>query len=319
MALKIHFLNVGHGDTTIIEFSSRRKAMIDINDSDYFDADTEKELKESIADKFAESGIIEDLELKSYKDLLVDPVEYYIVNFAGENMFRFVFTHPDMDHLSGLNRLMRENISIINFWDTHNNKKMNNEDFNHEKYEYKDWLMYEKIRKSEIMKVLRIRRGEKGRYYNEEEEDDGIYIWSPNVKLEKLAEESKNYNHLSYILYIVYGASRIVLGGDATTEAWEDFYDYFHENNKRDLPRIDILKASHHGRKNGYHQPSVKEMSPKYTIVSVGKKPSTDASNLYNQYSEKVFSTRFNGTIIATCFDNGEVSLVNSKGERLDS
>ena len=38
---------------------------------------------------------------------------------------------------------------------------------------------------------------------------------------------------------------------------------------KDEMTGITVLKASHHGRKTGYHQPSVKEMSPWLTITSV--------------------------------------------------
>src|SRR5262249_1637194 len=42
--LKIHFLNVGHGDCTIIEHPSGRLTMIDINNSQEYDSDTFEEL-----------------------------------------------------------------------------------------------------------------------------------------------------------------------------------------------------------------------------------------------------------------------------------
>ena len=42
--LKIHFLNVGHGDCTLLEFPSGRTTLIDINNSKVVDEETEKEL-----------------------------------------------------------------------------------------------------------------------------------------------------------------------------------------------------------------------------------------------------------------------------------
>jgi len=49
-------------------------------------------------------------------------------------------------------------------------------------------------------------------------------------------------------------------------------------------------------------------MSPTVTIVSVGKKPETDASNKYRQYSTHVWSTRWKGNIIFTINDDGKVT-----------
>ena len=42
--LKIHFLNVGHGDCTLLEFPSGRTTLIDINNSKVVDKKTEEEL-----------------------------------------------------------------------------------------------------------------------------------------------------------------------------------------------------------------------------------------------------------------------------------
>ena len=38
--LRVHFLNVGHGDCTIIKHPSGRLTMIDLNNSQDFDAET---------------------------------------------------------------------------------------------------------------------------------------------------------------------------------------------------------------------------------------------------------------------------------------
>jgi hypothetical protein len=50
MALEIHFLSVGHGDCTIIQFPSGRVMMIDINNSKTLPDDDVVALAESAAD-----------------------------------------------------------------------------------------------------------------------------------------------------------------------------------------------------------------------------------------------------------------------------
>ena len=45
--VKIHFLNVGHGDCTIIEHASGNLTMLDINNADQLDDDSRKELAEA--------------------------------------------------------------------------------------------------------------------------------------------------------------------------------------------------------------------------------------------------------------------------------
>lgn len=111
---------------------------------------------------------------------------------------------------------------------------------------------------------------------------------------------------MSTVLLVEYNDKKIVLSGDAETETW----DYIYNNYKDDLRDIYILKAAHHGRDSGYHQEIVKVMNPEYVIVSVGKKPSTDASNKYRNYSDNVFSTRWKGNIVFD-LDNKEEPYIS--------
>ncbi|MFH2001664.1 MAG: hypothetical protein ABIK28_18410 [Planctomycetota bacterium] len=105
---------------------------------------------------------------------------------------------------------------------------------------------------------------------------------------------------------IRYGQCFVVLGGDASQEAWSDIYNHFDGQ----LPKVNLLKASHHGRDSGFHLESVKAMQPDHVVVSVGKKPETDASDKYRaQANNGVYSTRFHGTITAQCYEDGTVLL----------
>lgn len=129
---------------------------------------------------------------------------------------------------------------------------------------------------------------------------DGIQILSPTPELVEQANEAGNTNNLSFVLRVAYGGISIILGGDAEGEAWQSMVERY----GKDL-KCNVLKASHHGRDSGYHQESVKVMSPQYTIASVGKKPETDASNKYRKYSGEVWSTRWKGNITVTIDDKG--------------
>lgn len=320
MPLVIHFLNVGHGDCTIIEFPGRL-TMVDINNSKSLPEEDQIALLLNAG--FSESDIrvakmLGTLEAKSdpFKKLLVDPVEFYKSHYGAAPIFRYIQTHPDMDHMSGLFRLSKqESIPIINFWDIDNEKVMSEQDFENSPYFYGDWLMYQILRlgrdgNGNDVKVIRLKRGASAQYYA----DDGISILAPTPELETKAKENGEYNLASYVLRIQYGDCRIILGGDAEEETWKDIY----ENYSDDFLKADLLKASHHGRRSGYYQPAVKAINPKHTIVSVGKKPATDASHLYAQYSQ-VFSTRYRGTITAKCWAEGDVWLYDSSGNRIDS
>lgn len=309
--MKIHFLNVGNGDCCIIEFDTGRKAMIDINRGSEFDDETVSEIitesgslnaydKLLLSYKFKSKsiGVKSVLEKCSYNIQLTDPVQY-MSNNSIYSIFRFVSTHPHMDHLTGLS-YVKSNLS--NIWICDNNF---DQDINSLTDAQKiDWDLYVKFRNNieehvDNIKVLDIREGSVGKFY----EEDGISILAPTDDLIKKAEDKNNRNIMSTVLLIKYGKCKIILGGDAESDTW----DYIKENFSDEISNVSILKASHHGRDSGYHQEAVKLMNPEYTIVSVGKKPETDASNKYRQYSDYVYSTRWKGNIVFNCYIDGTV------------
>ncbi len=309
--LKLHFLNVGHGDCSIVEFSdSNRTMVVDINIS----SDIEEK---SLSELIEEVNIIASPEMQSvYRSLHVDfsqmlskagynlnlqnPVEY-LKSLGTKEIFRFISTHPHIDHLSGIRRLMKE-LHVWNFWVLKNSHEP---DFNKlSDIQKADWLLYKTIKDSEDRKflltnIIRATSGMSRSYWNE----DNITILSPNPELIALAEERGNPNIMSYVLLIEYNSKKFILGGDAEQETWK----YIVENHADKIKDVTILKASHHGRDNGYYQPALKLMKPKYTIVSVGKKPNTDATNKYQIYSDNVWSTRWKGNILFEIDSNGSL------------
>jgi len=319
MPLVVHFLNVGHGDCTIIRFDSERLAMVDINNGKTLPSNDKRALAGSLGYSELDLLVAEHKQIglpkfDRYERLLIDPVNFLKDNYPGSSIFRFILTHPDMDHLSGIYRLVgQEKIPILNFWDICHDKDITEADCKDSPYDYSDWLQYKILSlgggEENKVTVLKLRRGAKGSYYRE----DGIEILSPTEDLEKQANVEDNYNIACYVLRIQYGACKIILGGDAEEPTWRDIYLKYPD----EFLKVNLLKASHHGRKSGYYQQIVEAMSPDYTVVSVGKKPETDASHLYSQYSE-VFSTRYHGTITAKCWYDGDVWLYDCTGSRIN-
>ncbi len=299
--IKIHFINVGHGDCIVIEFKdSGRTAVIDINMTDKMDDTSYKELlTEAInslepVDKVYHtlSGYSETqlLEKAGYNVKLTNPITY-IKSLGADPIFRFIFTHPHMDHLSGVNEL-NEELGITNFWIVKNSFTQDQSKLTDS--QKKDWKLYKKYHdtKEKVLDgitTIRPIEGTSNQYWN----DDKITILAPNSNLINKSKNDNNRNIMSYVLLIEYGGHKIILGGDAEKDTWEYIYKTYPDL----IKDVTILKASHHGRDSGYYQPAVKHMNPQYTIVSVGKKPSTDASNKYRQYSDNVWSTRWKGNI----------------------
>ena len=312
--IRIHFLNVGQGDCCIIEFLDfQRVAMIDINRSSEMDKESSKEvlksLNENLYSYYDVLGYDVTKELlveKGYDIKLQDPLEY-LKEKNIYSIFRFISSHPHMDHLSGLFELKKQ-FGFTNIWIVKNTYAQDLSDLTD--CQKLDWALYTLMRDTSEdslygITIISPEEGNQNQFYRE----DGIQILAPNNIIKEGSDE--NANKLSYVLLIKYANRKILLSADAEKEIWE----YLTENHSEELNNIDILKAAHHGRDSGYYQPAVKKMAPKYTIVSVGKKPENDASNKYRCYSENVWSTRWKGNIVFEIDNNGNITS-NTQYER---
>jgi len=361
--LDIHFLNVGHGDCTFVEFPEHL-TMIDINNCKAFGKESEAELRRKYTSRpstpswlsaaaaaglgsrparpFGLMGtglaqnalsapaqsastlaevvsrfVEEDRKLQEAKERLTDPIAYYRANFSERPIFRYIQSHPDMDHMAGLYRLyVHEKIQIVNFWDTKHcvekdEDAMRTGEVNQE---IKDWYTYLHLRKcAEEPKVLHLTNGAHNDFYAA----DGISVWAPFDHAQETNADC-NPNDLSYLLHIQFGQCSIVLGGDVTEQNWETLYK---GNKSRGLsfPKVNLLKASHHGRKSGYHMKAVREMNPDLTIMSVGElKAKDDATASYEQYS-RCYSTLDHGNIVARCYIDGDVWLYDQTWKKIAS
>jgi beta-lactamase superfamily II metal-dependent hydrolase len=246
----------------------------------------------------------EDKFLAKKQEELTDPIAYFDIHIGRDkSVFRMLITHPDMDHMTGLYRLHhQEPKEIINFWHTgyeeFNLKDTTDDEWEDSPYEKRDWETYKQLRDSHgSPKSLLNTRGVQNDFWTA----DGVEIWSPSQALIGLATEKQEPNILSMVLKISYKGRSVVLGGDATgDESWADIAD------KIDLPKIDILKASHHGRKSGYYGPAVKKLSPWLTITSVTEK-AYDATQNYRRYSDYTVSLRDTKDIKITINDDGTI------------
>ena len=236
--VKIHFLDVGEGDCTVIEHeTNNRVSVIDICKGN------------------------------------TDPVKYLETQIPPENknIFRFILTHPDMDHLTGFKDLF-ERFEVLNFWDTNHKKEIKDEDFQKKKYDKEDWECYKKIRKfQKSPKVLKLHRGDQNEYYNE----DGLHIISPTKDLEKLCNKNERWNEMSYVILHKVHGKKILYCGDSGDLAWSCVLkDIDQDNELKDLKNIDILFAPHHGRESGGDEENkyLDTLNPKLAIF--GNAPS---------------------------------------------
>ena len=83
--------------------------------------------------------------------------------------------------------------------------------------------------------------------------------------------------------------------GDAGVEVEEDLIE------KYNLKDIDVLKVGHHGSKTSSSKTFIDKISPKYSIISVGKNNRYEHPNdsvLNNLEDSKIFRTDQDGSVM---------------------
>jgi len=308
MSIKFHFLNVGDGDCTIVDFPERqwvstgekidsRIMMIDIHHHD---------------DHYEYENII----------------DYYKQNFGYRSIFRFICTHPHKDHLKGIRKLFEDSgISIINFWDLEHEFEPQKEGTEWEEYK-EDWEIYCKLRKTKDEERLCVRRywdhNKNIKYWDE----DRIQILSPSIELYKLAHKKEDgtdrcpeeieIHTMPYVLLIRINNLKVLLSSDANQRCW----DFILNKYRNDISNIDILKAPHHGSESGFHKEVIKVMKPKHIVFS----RSRESDNKYNAEYEylricpraKIYKTFKEGSFILECtFSNPQrINFIKRNGTK---
>jgi len=259
--LKVHFLNVGKGNCVIVKFPSGRLSIIDIDNS-----------KVEIGNQ------------------LQDPIEFLNENYPNQSIFRFILTHPDMDHFSGLNYLNSLR-TIVNFWDTQNNKTAEESKIHLGGYDEADWYFYQKLRKqSNIPKVIHVKQGDEPVSYWKE---DNITVLAPSQEMVTKANTSGEYNHCSYVLMIEHEGIRILLGGDATKDSWRHIL----ANYGPAFLKADVFLAPHHGSDQNIEKDVFNHIKPDYVIISDHYGHSYDYAYYTGLANKQVYSTKHFGNI----------------------
>lgn len=289
---------------------SGRIGIVDIDALKSFDPDTEAELVQAYIESagyLATKAFLPGTELALTKEFirrkeaeLTNPIQYFDSHIGPANaVFRLIITHPDMDHMTGIADLYHGK-TLLNLWHIgphdYNLGETTDQEWAKSPYAKDDWETYKALRySSNSPKSLVMRQGHTGDYWTE----DGIELWAPTAELVDLSVERNQANIASMLLKVSYKGRVVVLGGDATAdETWAKVYPHI------DMKGVDVLKASHHGRKTGYYWPAVKEMQPWLTITSVGEK-AYDATENYRRYSAYTVSLRDSGNIRITIDDDG--------------
>ncbi|ULL13442.1 hypothetical protein DVH26_02590 [Paenibacillus sp. H1-7] len=200
-----------------------------------------------------------------------------LIESRDKGITRFISTHPDEDHIRGL-EYYDEKLSIANFYCVENEttKETGTTDFN----------KYCELRDSS--KAYYLYKGCSRKWMNESDAErgsSGINILWPdtdNDHYKEMLTKAKNGgspNNISIIMkYSLQDGVNVLWMGDLETDFMEKIKDEIK------WPEVDILFAPHHGRGSGKIPSEILEMlNPK--IIIIGEAPSGHL-NYYNGYNK---------------------------------
>ncbi len=293
-----HFLNVGQGDCSIIQHASGNVTVVDVNHAKPPLSETSSLIMQVLKENYHQ------------KDSPTNPIEY-MLDHGIKSVFRFVLSHPDMDHMGGIKAFF-EQFSPANFWDTANTCRK--DDWSNSPYNREDWDFYCGLRSGANTKTKRLvlHSNDRGKFYNIDGSDnaggDGLYILSPTPKLVSDANGCEDFNDCSYVILYKSSAGRILLAGDSHDKTWEHVLKY----HAADIANVEVLLAPHHGRHSDRDFGFLDVVRPALTLF--GNAASTHLA--YREWSRRglpiITNNQAGDVIIDTNGANMQVYVSNS-------
>lgn len=250
--LRFHFIDVGQGDSSLIITPKGKTILIDAGDEAH---------AKKVVSYIREQGI--------------------------EKLDLVIATHPDADHIGGMDKVIK-NFDIDVFAMPDVSAKTN---------QYKQ---IQRELKAKKMRATRLYQGDEVQI----DDDIDFEILSP-VKGKKYDDT----NEYSIVAKIVYKDTSFILMGDATMENEVDII-----NNVPDID-IDVLKLGHHGSSTSSSDYFITKTSPKIAIISCGKNnkyghPHQEVMRVLKKHGVTPYRTDEMGDIVITS-DGKEIKYIN--------
>ncbi len=253
--LTLTFIDVGHGDSILLEFPKGKKMLID------------------------GGGLYEDR---------FDIGKNVIAPFLWKKKIRridfLVLTHPDPDHLKGLN-FIASHFSVGQFWD--NGIRTDSE--------FYQQLGETLLRKS--IERLSLNENRPPQTIN----GVNISFFNPPAKKPSHAilPAPSLFNNSSLVMMIQFKNIRILLAGDIEKETEDRMLREGYSL------KADILKIPHHGSSSSSTPYFLQRVEPSYAVLSVGERnigklPHPEVLRRYEQLGSRIFRTDKHGAITVT-------------------
>jgi len=264
--LQVHFLDVGQGDCIVLINENGNAYMVDGGST-------------------------------SKSDVGANQIIPFLKYMGVKNLEAVFITHPDMDHISGIEEMLQTDICRIKI------KRLILPD------------VAQNLKDTELIGLRELAaESDAAVYYMHQGEllrDGNLKIMSLNPA-EK--ESAQDMNALSQVLYVAYKDFSMLLTGDVTGEKEQQLcegYEILQKQGAISDERITVLKVAHHGSRYSTTEQLLKQMSPRYAIISAGKK------NVYNHPHTETMERleRFGSSILKT-MDYGAITI-QVKGKKV--
>ncbi|SFS07907.1 MBL fold metallo-hydrolase [Anaeromicropila populeti] len=225
---------------------------------------------DAILFQYGSSNVLLDTGTESEYKSKVEP---YISDLGISKITSLIVSHPDADHMGGADLAIEDfNIQKV-YMTTYENSTM----------EYKELIAA--IETNQVKRV-NVKKG------------SSISIGRLKAKVFAADSKADDANASSIVFKLVHKKKSFLFTGDATAEVENTVKKNYNIN-------VDVLKVSHHGSSSASPIAYLKEASPKYSIISVGKDndyghPNKYVVNRLEKYSDNVLRTDEAGTIVIT-------------------
>jgi competence protein ComEC len=210
--------------------------------------------------------------VKILKDAGIEKIDYLVI------------THPHQDHMSGAKDIA-DNFEVGEVWTTDYKRKRSEET----PESYAAYQAYVKTLNKLEKKGATIRTPTASNDPIVKEGNLEIRAFGPSASVQG---NNEDIHEESLVIHIKSDKTTALFPGDTTNHQLDRISKYYPINN------ITFLHAAHHGSKEGANEDVMRQISPEYTVISVGKGnphglPHSDAMKVYRQTTngKKVYRT----------------------------
>jgi competence protein ComEC len=305
---EVTFIDVGHGDATLIKTPDDRYVLVDCR-------------------RCPGEGI--DL-FKFLDDVLPDGDD------GRKRLDVLAITHAHDDHITGIGDLY-DRYEVVELWWPQHGKKLaiagHYEEFERVEAEHRA------AHEGEVDDYLKWPQGSRSHYTTLADGEVTVRCFSPpgyiDPSEELDEEEAKRLVHENcMVLKFSYRGCTVMLTGDSSKPCWERIVSYYEgrtEDEGTEVMQCQILHASHHGSRtfvkdskdDEAYREALELISPEFVVISVGadskhEHPHDDMLEIYEEQvgAENVIQSCVTGTVRLEVDEDGAARLITEEGER---